>query len=306
VGTGPRLGGWGAGPPPATGRGDDEHLGGRRPGGDVVGRLLLSAWRSRGLIAAVVLVGALVGDGWAARQPTRYQGVARVVLGPAPPVEVLAVTPVDPRQSLGRQAQRMRSAPVLEPAVKGTGNRISAETLGQRLEVDAAKDADVLTIRVLDSTATGAAQLAIGGPNRPWPVAWPTIARAIPGPGAPTPQPPEPAQGKVGPDRGQAGRRAGGPGSPGTACGRPSPAVGAPTPAQAAENRSRTRPPMPLVARAAVPNQPSSPGPGRAMVTGTLLGLLGAAVVVWWGTRRQGPRSRSSASEPGPEMPSPA
>jgi capsular polysaccharide biosynthesis protein len=54
----------------------------------------------------------------------------------------------------------MRSAPVLERAVKLSGSRISAETLGQRLEVEAAKDADVLTIRVVDSTATGAAQLA--------------------------------------------------------------------------------------------------------------------------------------------------
>ena len=77
----------------------------------------------------------------------------------------------------------MRSAPVLERAVTLSGNRISAETLGQRLEVEAAKDADLLTIRVLDSTA---------------------------------------------------------------------------------------------------------------------------AVLVWWLTRRQGPTSRSSASEPGPEMPSPA
>lgn len=59
----------------------------------------------------------------------------------------------------------MRSAPVLERAVKGTGNRISAETLGQRLEVDAAKDADVLRIRVVDSTATGAAQLANAVPT---------------------------------------------------------------------------------------------------------------------------------------------
>jgi hypothetical protein len=123
-------------------------IGGQRPGGDVVGRLLLSAWRYKGLIAAVVLVGALLGYGWAARQPTRYQGVARVVLGPSPPVDVLPVGPVDPRQYPRQQAQLMHSAPVLERAVKLTGNRISAETLRQRLEVDAAKDADVRTIRV--------------------------------------------------------------------------------------------------------------------------------------------------------------
>jgi capsular polysaccharide biosynthesis protein len=54
----------------------------------------------------------------------------------------------------------MSSRVVLERAVKLSGSRISPETLGQRLEVDAAQDADVLTIWVLDSTATGAAQLA--------------------------------------------------------------------------------------------------------------------------------------------------
>jgi hypothetical protein len=56
--------------------------------------------------------------------------------------------------------------------------------------------------------------------------------------------------------------------------------------------------------RAAVPKQPTiSPSPGRAMVIGMLLGLLAAAVLVWLLTRRQGPTSRSSAPEQGPEMP---
>ena len=54
----------------------------------------------------------------------------------------------------------MRSSAVLERAVKLSGNRISADALGQRREVDVAQDADVVTIRVVDSTATGAAQLA--------------------------------------------------------------------------------------------------------------------------------------------------
>src|SRR5215213_8599231 len=129
-----------------------------------VGRLLQSAWRYKALIAAAVLVGALLGYGWAARQPTLYQGVARVLLevpgSTSPPGDVLPVTPVDPGQYVRQQAQQVRSAPVLERAVKLTGNRISAETLRQRLEVEAAQDADVLTIRVVDSTATGAARLA--------------------------------------------------------------------------------------------------------------------------------------------------
>jgi uncharacterized protein involved in exopolysaccharide biosynthesis len=56
--------------------------------------------------------------------------------------------------------------------------------------------------------------------------------------------------------------------------------------------------------RAAVPKQPISPSPGGAMAIGMLLGLLASAVLVWWLTRRQGPTSSSSASEQGPEMPS--
>ena len=49
----------------------------------------------------------------------------------------------------------MHSALVLQRAVKLSGSRISVETLRQRLEIDVAAEADVLTIRVVDSTATG-------------------------------------------------------------------------------------------------------------------------------------------------------
>jgi hypothetical protein len=46
-------------------------------------------------------------------------------------------------------------------------------------------------------------------------------------------------------------------------------------------------------------------GPGRTMAIGMLLGLLASAVLVWWRTRGQGPTSRSSAPEHGPEAPRP-
>jgi hypothetical protein len=66
--------------------------------------------------------------------------------------------------------------------------------------------------------------------------------------------------------------------------------------------RGPTRPSV-VWQRAAVPQQPITPGPGRAMAVGMLLGLLASAVLVWWRTRGQGPTSRSSAPEQGPEMP---
>jgi hypothetical protein len=54
----------------------------------------------------------------------------------------------------------MSSVPVLQRAVERSGSRISVATLRQRLQVEVAPDADVLAIRVVDSTARGAAQLA--------------------------------------------------------------------------------------------------------------------------------------------------
>src|SRR5215216_4545825 len=108
--------------------------------GNAVGRLLRFTWRYKLLIAAAVLLGALLGYGWAARQPTLYQGVARVILvvgsdrtalpGEAP------YPPGDPESYLRSQAQLMSSSPVLERAVTLSGSRISAETLRQRLEVE--------------------------------------------------------------------------------------------------------------------------------------------------------------------------
>jgi uncharacterized protein involved in exopolysaccharide biosynthesis len=132
-------------------------------GGEAVGRLLRSAWRYRWLLAAAVLLGALGGYGWAARQPTLYEGVTRVIPtgpGSAPRPGGAPPPPFEPEQYLRQQAQLISSPAVLERAVKLSGSSLSAEALGQRLEVDVAPDADVLTIRVLDPTATGAARLA--------------------------------------------------------------------------------------------------------------------------------------------------
>lgn len=70
-----------------------------------------------------------------------------------------------------------------------------------------------------------------------------------------------------------------------------------------AEVSGRLGPSLSVRERAAVPKQPIQPSPGRkmTMAIGMLVGLLASAVLVWWRTRRQGPTSRSSASEQGPE-----
>jgi len=125
-------------------------------GGDLVGRLLQSAWRYKGLIVAAVLLGALLGYGWIASQPTPYEAAARVATNECPPTGFCTVLHrrADPAQ------QRITSPAVLERAVKLSGDRISAETLAQRLQVDVVPQTNLLTIRVVDSTVTGAAQLA--------------------------------------------------------------------------------------------------------------------------------------------------
>jgi hypothetical protein len=125
----------------------------RQPGGGgAMGGLLQAVWRYKWLIAAAVLLGALLGYGWAARQPTLYEGVSRMAMDCPPNAQCV---PVRSRRQL------LRSPAVLERAVKLRGNRISAVALGQRLQVDVAPDTNLVTIRVVDSTATG---------QRSWPI----------------------------------------------------------------------------------------------------------------------------------------
>jgi uncharacterized protein involved in exopolysaccharide biosynthesis len=263
---------------------------GQPGGGDAVGGLLQAVWRYKWLIAAVVLLGALLGYGWAARQPTLYSGVSRVVMASRCPPPPLC-------HPLRNQGQLLRSPVVLQRAVKLSGNRISAETLGQRLQVDLAWDTDVVTIRVVDSTAMGAAQLANAVPTayrqlvaqesrkvveqlgRVMSELETTLARTE------AELADRPNDGRLRKQRDALAQQLSGVrrrlGETGTAGSN-----------------------LDLLERAAVPEQPIQPRLRRPMGIGMLLGLLVSAVLVWWLTRRQGPTA--SAPEQGPEMPSPA
>jgi capsular polysaccharide biosynthesis protein len=280
------------------------------PSGNAVGRLLGSIWRYRWLITAAVLLGALLGYGWAARQPTLYQGVTRVLLvagsdrtalpGEAPQ------PPRNPEDHLRNQAQLMSSSPVLARAVTLSGSRISVETLRQRLEVEVAPDADVLTIRVLDSTARGAAQLTDAVTAAYQEVVANQLrdrsrevvrqlrdTRSL-------------LQARSAEINAELARD---PADPVLRARRGATAeqlsVVQSRLLQVEAIAKRIRPSL-VRERAAVPNQPITPGPGRAIAIGMLLGLLASAVLVWWRTRGQGPPSGASASEQGPELPSPA
>jgi uncharacterized protein involved in exopolysaccharide biosynthesis len=269
------------------------------PSENGVGRLLGSIWRYKSLIAAAVLLGALLGSGWAARQPTLYEGVTRVVLA-APGTTSLpdetSQPPVEPARYLDDQAQLMRSSPMLARAVKLSGSRISVETLRQRLEVEVAKDADLLTIRVLDSTATGAAQLAnaVAAAYDQFLARQHAIAlRQLQNLQSALQARLAEAEGELARNPNDSRLQA--------ECRALTDQDREVLTQLRALERSR---PVSVWERAAVPKQPTmSPSPGRAMVIGMLLGLLAAAVLVWWLTRRQGPTSSSSAPEQGPEMP---
>jgi len=280
------------------------------PSGNAVGRLFGSIWRYRWLIAAAALLGTLLGYGWAARQPTLYQGVTRVVLlvGSDPTALAGGVpqAPGDPEGHLRSQAQLMSSAPVLARAVTLSGSRISVETLGQRLEIDAAEDADVLTIRVVDSTARGAAQLtdAVTAAYEA------VLAQQLREGFRATMSQLRDTRSRLQATLAEVDAELAASPNDSRLRAQRAATVGQ---LSAVQSRllqveaiaKRIRPSL-VRERAAVPNQPITPGPGRAIAIGMLLGLLASAVLVWWRTRGQGPPSGASASEQGPELPSPA
>jgi capsular polysaccharide biosynthesis protein len=128
-------------------------------GWEEVPGLLQSVWRYKWMIAAAVLVGGLLGYGWASRQPTVYQAASRVFLAD-PPSALNGAPAGEPDRYLRNQAELIGSSEVLRRAAELSGGKLSAGALAQRLNVDPSQDADVLTITMSDSTAEGAAELA--------------------------------------------------------------------------------------------------------------------------------------------------
>ena len=113
-----------------------------------------SVWRYRTLVVAAALIGVVVAGAWSLLQPTRYEGVVRVFL------DIKDDPTVDPGRIVNSQAQYLTSPVVLDRAVALIGNRLSRVELSDRLTVEPAKDANVITVRALDATPERAASLA--------------------------------------------------------------------------------------------------------------------------------------------------
>jgi hypothetical protein len=116
--------------------------------------LTQSIFRYKWLVALTALIGLLAAYGWSSRQPARYEGVVRVFVDS--PGQQLA----DPGRIVRTEGQFLTSPVVLDEAVALTNGRLTRRELEKQLTVEPANDADVITIRVLDATPQGAAQLA--------------------------------------------------------------------------------------------------------------------------------------------------
>jgi capsular polysaccharide biosynthesis protein len=125
--------------------------------------LLQSAWRYNWIVAVAALIGAVLGYGWASRQPILYQASSRLLFGPtSATLSGQAEQPSsDPERYLNNQVQLITSSEVLERAAKRSGVAgASADGLAAQMTVVPAQNTDVITISVLDSTPKGAADLA--------------------------------------------------------------------------------------------------------------------------------------------------
>jgi hypothetical protein len=123
--------------------------------------VLASVWRYRWLLPVAVLLGGFVGYRLSALQPTLYEGVSRVfVANPANAGQDGSATAVAAARNVANQAAFMTSTPVLQRAAKRYGNGMTVVELRKVLTVEASNNSDVITIRALAPTASGAAKLA--------------------------------------------------------------------------------------------------------------------------------------------------
>jgi capsular polysaccharide biosynthesis protein len=265
-------------------------------GWEEVPGLLQSAWRYKWMIAAAVLVGGLLGYGWAARQPTVYEGVSRVFLADPSSVLATGAAPAagEPQRYLRNQAELVTSSEVLRRAAELSGRELSGGALHQRLRLDVSQHADVLTIHMSDSTAEGAAELAnaVGAAYERFAAeqsraALEQLRRArsrletrLAGIQAQLAE--SPNDGRLVRQRDAASEGL----------------VEIERQLLAAEPLAGTNRIL-LRERAGVPGQPVAPAPRRSMAIGVLFGLVGSGALAWWLGGRQAGRTAHESTTRG-------
>jgi capsular polysaccharide biosynthesis protein len=115
--------------------------------------LVDSMRRYRRLVASITLLAVLAALVWSSTQPVLYQGVVRLYLASSS-------DQADPARMVRNQAEFLTSPEVLDRTLALDGNRMSRMELERRLTVEPARDADVITITVLDVTRVQAGALA--------------------------------------------------------------------------------------------------------------------------------------------------
>ena len=125
-------------------------------GPSVVDSLLRHKW----VVALAVLLGLVAAYGWSARQPERYEATVQLFLSTGVGQGTEADGDVDADRVLRNQVELLNSAAVLDQAVALSDRPITRGQLMDSVSIEAAGDADVITIRVLDATREGAAYLA--------------------------------------------------------------------------------------------------------------------------------------------------
>jgi hypothetical protein len=115
--------------------------------------LVESVRRYRWLVAALVLVGMVAAYAWSSRQPVRYEGVVKVFLD-------TDSDQADEGRIVRSQAEYLTSTVVMDRTVQLIEGRLTRKELIERVTVEPSRDANVITVRVLDDTPERAANLA--------------------------------------------------------------------------------------------------------------------------------------------------
>jgi hypothetical protein len=254
--------------------------------------LVASIWRYRWLVAVAVLVGGLTAYLWSSRQPVRYEGEVRVFLNTGGDENA------DPGRVVRSQAEYLTSPAVVDRAIALTNNRLTPRQLRDRLTVEPATDADLITIKVLEATPQAAAQLAdtvvdayrkvlsdqtVSGAKQ-------EIARL------------EARQNQLGSEIKQLDQQLRDqPGDPILESRRTAKRReldGLSIQIEDARRSARNGPNVETVReRAAVPDEPAQPKPLRAAAVGALLAFFAAAGLAWWLNGRRPALERQAPSQ---------